>query len=231
MNQKHFALATVKNGGREGHFSAVLSTGQVDRHGDIIEQDGWELDNFKSNPVVLFGHRGDRPAVGSADDIRIGKSGLEADFHFNLETQLGQELNALYAARDMRAISVGFRAIETEFMFEEFENEEGEKVKRFRGIRFKRQELWEFSAVPIPANPGALVQMSATAARLDADDAESFGYAVRRYGDLFTAETKSTEPALLDQLEGKSEEDDALAIAIGATCAGIRSRRARQARS
>ena len=31
----------------------VLSTDEVDRHGDVISADGWVLDSYRENPVLL----------------------------------------------------------------------------------------------------------------------------------------------------------------------------------
>ncbi|MBU0367985.1 hypothetical protein, partial [Acinetobacter baumannii] len=39
----------------------VLSDATVDRYGDVIEAEGWDLRWFKRNPIALFGHSGDFP--------------------------------------------------------------------------------------------------------------------------------------------------------------------------
>src|SRR3982074_2078635 len=39
-------------------FTFTISSATVDRMGDSIAVDGWRLDNFKRNPVVLWGHDG-----------------------------------------------------------------------------------------------------------------------------------------------------------------------------
>ncbi len=150
----------VKQAGEPGHYEAVVSTGEPDRDGDIIEPGGWELENYRKNPVVLFAHD-PRLVVGGTDDIRATGEGLVARFHFNLQTQLGRELDALYSAGDMRAFSVGFMPLEYEEIHED---------GRFKGYRFTRQELYEFSAVAIPANPSALVRMQKAAAALPPDE-------------------------------------------------------------
>src|SRR3990167_7563446 len=35
---------------------AVASTSVVDRHGESINQEGWDLKSFKANPVMLWAH-------------------------------------------------------------------------------------------------------------------------------------------------------------------------------
>ena len=64
-------------------------------------------------------------------------------------TPFAQEIRSLYAAGFMRGVSVGFRAIE-------MEPRTGSSGRR--GVLFKRQELLEISAAPVPVNPAALVR-------------------------------------------------------------------------
>ena len=48
----------------------VMSDGSVDRMGDIIDLDGWRLDNFRKNPVALFGHNASFP-IGKWHDVGV----------------------------------------------------------------------------------------------------------------------------------------------------------------
>ena len=41
-------------GGEPDEF--VLSDGSLDRMGDVIEPNGWQLEQIKSDPPVLFNH-------------------------------------------------------------------------------------------------------------------------------------------------------------------------------
>jgi hypothetical protein len=41
---------------KEGIIRAVVSTESVDRDGDIIRQDGWDLRHFERHPVLLSSH-------------------------------------------------------------------------------------------------------------------------------------------------------------------------------
>jgi hypothetical protein len=46
----------------------VMSDGTVDRYGDVIDPNGWDLGEFRCNPVLLWGHPGrGRQAQGQAD--------------------------------------------------------------------------------------------------------------------------------------------------------------------
>ena len=54
----------------------VISTDEKDRMGEVVEQ-SWQLDNYKKNPIVLFGHDPSKPSyvLGKAIDITSDKEG------------------------------------------------------------------------------------------------------------------------------------------------------------
>ena len=37
----------------DGPITFVLSTGDADRHGYVVAADGWVLDSYRKNPVLL----------------------------------------------------------------------------------------------------------------------------------------------------------------------------------
>src|SRR4051794_10191029 len=39
-----------------GTFDVIISTEVTDRAGEIVRQNGWDLTNYKNNPIVLWGH-------------------------------------------------------------------------------------------------------------------------------------------------------------------------------
>jgi len=131
----------------------VISDASVDRMGDVIDLEGWELKNYRRNPVVQFAHQYDRPAVGQATKVWTEDNKLKARVQF-APTALGQELQTLYTGRFMRATSVGFMPLEEEDR--EVSEEEAAKYGFHRPVHYKRQELVEFSLVPVPANANAL---------------------------------------------------------------------------
>src|SRR5262245_48316294 len=53
----------------------VLSDATPDRYGDIILADGWDLTNFKRNPIALFSHRSDFP-IGVWKNLRASDGAL-----------------------------------------------------------------------------------------------------------------------------------------------------------
>lgn len=130
----------------EGIIQAVLSSGQPDRDGEIIDQSSWNLEEYKKNPVVLWSHDPVQPAIGQMVDIFINQDGmLEGIIKFAIkEYDFAKTIFQLYAGKFLRAFSVGFTA------------EEEEDVNGIRVL--KNNTLYEVSAVNIPADALALAK-------------------------------------------------------------------------
>ena len=126
----------------------VLSTDEVDRHGDVVSADGWVLDAYRRNPVLLWAHDYRRPAIGRAVGLWTEPRRLMARMEF-APTGFAQEVAALYRTGFQWGVSVGFKPLR-------FEERRDEKTGAFLGVRFLQQELLEVSAVPVPANRNAL---------------------------------------------------------------------------
>lgn len=137
--------ATVSDGGA---LEFVLSDATVDRYGDIVEASGWDLRNFKRNPIALFGHSSSFP-IGTWSDIRVEGGKLLGKLNLAMRgtSQRLDEVISLVEQGILRAVSVGFRPAEWEPI---------DPKKPYGGQRYKRQELLETSLVSIPANPAAL---------------------------------------------------------------------------
>ncbi len=130
-------------------FWAVASTEEADRDGDVMSTTGWELENFRKNPVVLFAHKYDSPPIAKVLETRIGNGQLmfRLQFATRAEYPFADTIYKLYRGGFLRSFSVGFIPKDWE-----------EIAGTTRGRRFKQQELVEISAVPIPTNPKALAE-------------------------------------------------------------------------
>ena len=124
----------------------IGSTEVQDRDGDIILASGWELDNYKKNPVFLWGHDYSIPPIGKAIDVRVSNKQLIFDIQFPEEGvyPLADTVYKLYKGGFLNATSVGFVGKQAEPIA--------------NGSKYIRQELLELSAVPVPSNPTALQQ-------------------------------------------------------------------------
>jgi len=124
----------------------VFSTGGEDRHGEIIDQNGWKLNDYMENPVILFAHDQWTPAIGKAIELAPdGNGSLAGAIQFAVEEfELAKTIFNLYKGGFMRAFSVGF-------MNNKYEVDEENEV-----IILKENTLYEISCVNVPANAMAL---------------------------------------------------------------------------
>lgn len=125
---------------------AIISSGQPDRQGDMIDQTSWNLDEYKKNPVVLWAHDHWQPAIGKALEIFTNENGmLEAVIQFAVEEyEFAKTIYNLYAGGFMRAFSVGFISKTQDVI---------------NGITvLKDNVLYEFSAVNVGADALALAK-------------------------------------------------------------------------
>jgi len=125
-------------------ISSYISTQTKDRGGDIIDSAGWDITNYKKNPVVQWSHKYSEPPIGKSVELRIDEKGIHSKTLF-ADYPFADLIYRLYQQGFMHAFSVGYLPMEYA------SNENG------NGIHFMKQELIEYSCVPVPANPEAVV--------------------------------------------------------------------------
>lgn len=130
-------------------YEFVASTSEMDRDGEAIDITGWDLKNFKKNPVVMYGHNYNQPPIGRAPRIWASKDG-----HLKNHVEFPPEGTYEFADIIHRLVDTGFlKAESVGFIPREWEDGDGEKAPR---KLYKKQELLEISIVPIPSNPNAI---------------------------------------------------------------------------
>lgn len=136
-------VTVAKAAGADLEF--VLSDATKDRMGDVIEPKGWDLSNFKKNPIALFNHDSKFP-IGTWKNVRVEKNRLVGQLELAKQGTSDRidEIIRLVEQDILRAVSVGFSPIEAE------------PLKDNSGLLFKKQELLETSLVSVPANPSAV---------------------------------------------------------------------------
>ena len=132
-------------------IAIVISTAVQDRDDDIITVDGWEIDNYLKNPVVLYGHNYRGLPIAQALEIGVTDGKLMALDRFTPAdvNPFGYTVYRLVEGGFIRAASVGFRPIK--YLWND----------DHKGYDFEQQELLEHSFVPVPSNPEALVAAAA----------------------------------------------------------------------
>lgn len=144
------AVKSIDEETRQATF--VISTDEKDRMGEVVEQ-SWDLENYKKNPIVLFGHDPSKPGyvLGKATEIVADKDG---DKNITLGTvQFAEEGTSQDADTVWKLVKQGIlRTVSVGFIPHTFKklDEDGETDV------LADNELLEFSIVPIPANPSAV---------------------------------------------------------------------------
>jgi hypothetical protein len=141
-------------------------TSQKDRHGTILNQSGWELDNYKLNPIVAYQHNLSGGMCTDADpnniigkSIKIGTEGSKAEKMLVAEAQFEDaEMNPV-AEKIFRKILFGSMSRSSVGFLEVGHGQYGVNEEAVgqpqETYYFQGQELLEWSVVNIPSNPGA----------------------------------------------------------------------------
>lgn len=140
-------------GKKEGTLiGAIGSTATPDRYGEIVDQETWDLKSFKKNPILLWAHNSRLPPIGRVTKSKVVDGKLVFDAEFDMADEFAAGIYRKYKDGFLNAFSVGF--IPKTFLSED------EKGKILKNPILKDNELLEISAVPVPANPEALNNLS-----------------------------------------------------------------------
>lgn len=125
----------------------IASTRNVARDHAVIDQRGWELDNYARNPVVLWAHDDTRMPIARTIESRIENDQLIQVHQFATHPEAEHAFQAIVGGF-INAVSVRWIPLDARI----------ELIDGQETLVFARQELLETSYVPIPADPYALVQ-------------------------------------------------------------------------
>ncbi len=128
-------------------ITIVISCNDRDREHDKVEATGARLENYVKNPVVLWAH-----GYRDVPIARAPKTWIEADRILSEPEFIGAEtypfaamIEKLVRGSFLNAASIGFRPMVYQINQDE------------HGYDFNEWELLEYSIVPVPMQPGALV--------------------------------------------------------------------------
>ena len=137
-----------------------ITTGAIDRDGEIVEPTGAKLKNYRQNPVVMWAHRYDQLPVAKNLWVKSDDKGLRAKTRF-LEHDFADQVYRLYSEsiydgkKDtgpaLKAFSIGFVPLKWD---DDGAQAKDKKTKPKR--TYTEWELLEYSCVPVPSNPEAL---------------------------------------------------------------------------
>jgi len=144
MDKRTLRLKASVSAKADGIYRFIGSTAAVDRVGEVVEQN-WNLENYKKNPVILYGHDQTGLPIGKAVNVAVENGALTFDVKFVPAEvyPFAGTVEAMYRDGFLNAVSVGFIPTDID------------------GNTIKSAELLELSAVPVPANHEALMQRGA----------------------------------------------------------------------
>lgn len=138
----------------EKTFTATITTESVDRDHEVVLAKGLNLDRFRENPTVLFGHEHDSFPIGKATTIELKGNKVVATVT-PAPTERGAEAFKLIQGGFLNSVSIGFKPLEGGPPTEK----ELTANPLWKGTRtiFRSADLLEFSVVNVPANPDAKI--------------------------------------------------------------------------
>lgn len=121
----------------------VLSKGlHQNSHGFAIDLDGIDLERFKKNPVMLWGHDRDK-VIGRWTNLRIENGSLLADADFDTDDTVGKEVARKVGKGYLKGCSVGI-------YIKEMMGKDGIAIAA-------KSELLEASVVSVPSDSDAVM--------------------------------------------------------------------------
>lgn len=127
----------------------IGSDGSVDRYNEVIDPKGWQLEDFRANPVIPDCHDYSSIAkiLGRAQSVEVKDGQLINRVQFCLDNPLGNLACKMAKGGFIKSQSVGFIPLE-------WTNGVG---KDLPDRTYTKSELLEISLVVVPANPGATI--------------------------------------------------------------------------
>jgi len=141
----------------------IISTATRDRHKTVLNPEGWDLDNYRKNPIVAYDHEayGGGLFTGHDPDNIIGTSEvfMEDGNLIGRVTFEPEEVNPK-AEKIFRKVQIGtFRSTSVGFYpvgKGKYGTKEEARGKDNETFYYEGQELLEWSIVPLPSNPDAV---------------------------------------------------------------------------
>lgn len=125
----------------------IASTGEVARDGLVIDQDGWILDNYRANNVILWSHDYfSRPPIGKGENLRLEDGNLKVDIVFDQDDEFARSIESKVRNGFLNAVSVGWD-------IKEFAPGKGDAPSKSLV-----SELLDISVVNIPGDAKALAE-------------------------------------------------------------------------
>ncbi|WP_146346760.1 HK97 family phage prohead protease [Phaeobacter marinintestinus] len=138
-------------------YRFIMSTETEDRMKDRVVAAGWQLKEFRANPIALYQHNAYEP-IGVWQDVKVDREKKQLVGTLVLAKKgtspIVDQARSLLEQKILRSVSVGFSVDKAEPIVDDKGTPTG-------GYKFMRTNLMECSVVSIPANSEALLQTGA----------------------------------------------------------------------
>lgn len=182
-----FDASSTKDLG-DGVLEAVITTSSVDRHRESIVTTGIDTKAYMDNPVVLYGHDYEGLPIGKTLKLTEMKNKIKARFQLAVDIfPFAKTVYDMITGGYINAVSIGgvVRQWSDDYM------------------TIEEMEMVEFSVVPIPANPEALI----TSRSLEQATGKSIDVIREEFEDF-------SRTILLDKMGGMGEDEVKDAIKV-----------------
>jgi HK97 family phage prohead protease len=155
---RQFAATTIRGVSTENRTVEIIASDfSLDSYGTRIDPNGWDIEQFKRNPVICLQHDSydDLPVAHAIPEtVRVegGKLMMTVQFPPQGTSDDSDKAFNLIAAGVLRGVSVGFDPSESE----QIQEDDGSGMK-MNVVIFRKQRLMEVSFVTIPSNDNGLV--------------------------------------------------------------------------
>lgn len=161
----------------ENEYEFIMSDETIDRDGEVIKVDGWDLKNFKKNSILLWGHRHDIPGIGVvgaavkqdgklvAKKVRFATEGIY---------ELADTVRGLVDDKVLKAVSVGYIPKKRSSPNQDDDDDKSTKGKKKPRVITEEAELYELSIVNVGSHPDALAVLKSVEQKAENDPPEEW---------------------------------------------------------
>jgi len=144
----------------------IASDETLDRYDEVVSVDGWQLENFRKNPVIPDCH--DYSSIGKilgrAQSIAVADGKLVNRVEFCLDNPMGSLAFKMAKGGFIKSQSVGFIPLEWT------NGKNGNDGNNEPSRTYTKCELLEVSLVVVPANPSATIGLALKSGAIERKD-------------------------------------------------------------
>jgi len=144
----------VESDEKDNAIVSYITTKTKDRDNEIVDPEGAILDDYRKNPVVLWGHNYTARELPLGKNLWIKKDnkGLIAKTQYYLKDDFAKRVYEYRKDGFPLAESIGFIPLD----WEDFDNEKDVKANDGARRKYNKWLLLEYSDVVVPSNPDAV---------------------------------------------------------------------------